>query len=287
MIYLAEVSKKNKIIPWRSKTELKLLACQLSSQNWNILSESRTITIEEVCHFPEGTLLKINIVNETKVEGKIEVAKPYILKILREQENIIKKCQQEQQNIKLWQQSLIYQSEELETQKKQLEQKQLELQIKEAELNNLNIQSKSPKSSNISNSEGVISSRKMLGQLLHDANLISEAQLEIALSTQADYPEFKIGSILVLRGWIKTETVDFFTTHWQSVFHQKPKHPIGYYFKQAALLNEEQIKSLLAEQKTIKLRFGEIAILKGWLKQKTLNFFLEHLNQVSELSLKS
>lgn len=287
MIYLAEVSKTNQIIPWKSKTELKLLACQLSSQSWSILSKPQTITIEEACNFPEETLLKINIVNKTRVEGKIEVAKPYILNILREQDNIIKKCQQEQENIKLWQQSLIYQAEELEKQKKQLEKKQLELQIIEAELKNLKIQSKSSESSNISQAESLISSRKLLGKLLHDANLISEAQLEIALSTQADYPELKIGSILVLRGWIKTETVDFFTNHWQSVFHQKPKYPIGYYFQQAALLNEEQIKSLLTEQKTIKLRLGELAILKGWLQQKTLNFFLEHLNQASELSLQS
>lgn len=57
------------------------------------------------------------------------------------------------------------------------------------------------------------------------------------------------------------------------------KHPLGQYLKAARLLNDNQIEQILAEQKTTKLRFGEIAISKGWLKPVTIEFFLEEFSQ--------
>lgn len=55
----------------------------------------------------------------------------------------------------------------------------------------------------------------------------------------------------------------------------KNKNPLGQYLKAAKLLTDNQIEQILAEQKTSELRFGEIAIAKGWLKPMTIEFFLE------------
>ncbi|MEB3191130.1 MAG: hypothetical protein VKL42_12380 [Snowella sp.] len=49
------------------------------------------------------------------------------------------------------------------------------------------------------------------------------------------------------------------------------------YFQLASLLNEQQIQIILQEQKKLGLRFGAIAVLQGWLKQTTVNYFLENL----------
>ncbi|MGK7956005.1 MAG: hypothetical protein AB4063_12265, partial [Crocosphaera sp.] len=50
----------------------------------------------------------------------------------------------------------------------------------------------------------------LLGELLRDADLITEAQLQTVLRDQKEYKDQKIGEILALRGWLKQETVDFF-----------------------------------------------------------------------------
>jgi hypothetical protein len=48
---------------------------------------------------------------------------------------------------------------------------------------------------------------------------------------------------------------------------------LDYYLQQAALLDEKQIKIILQEPKQLWVRFGSVAVLKGWLKQETLDFF--------------
>ncbi len=60
----------------------------------------------------------------------------------------------------------------------------------------------------------------------------------------------------------------------------KNKNPLGQYLKAAKLLNDNQVEQILAEQKTSKMRFGEIAIAKGWLKPITIEFFLEAFCQL-------
>ena len=49
------------------------------------------------------------------------------------------------------------------------------------------------------------------------------------------------------------------------------------YFKAAALLDDTRIFAILNEQKQTNLLFGELAIRKGWIEVKTVNFFLEVL----------
>lgn len=116
-----------------------------------------------------------------------------------------------------------------------------------------------------------------LGETLQRADLVTETQLLIALHEQGRYTDLKIGEILSLRGWIAEETVEFFAERWPSLLAEERRHPLGYYLKEAGLLSEEQIERVLAAQEELLLRFGEIVVRQGWLKQTTLNFFLQHL----------
>jgi hypothetical protein len=117
-----------------------------------------------------------------------------------------------------------------------------------------------------------------IGKLLHSAGLISERQLENALNIQAKYTKMKLGEILVLQEGFKPKTIEFFVKQWQQLKIEGRQFPIGYYLKNAELLKEEQIQAILTAQKKNKLKFGTLAVQKGWLKQNTINFFLENLS---------
>jgi len=124
-----------------------------------------------------------------------------------------------------------------------------------------------------------------LGEILQEANLVSRPQIELALRDQFIYDNLRLGEILALRGWIKKETADFFAEQWYHLIINEKKYPLGYYLKSAALLDEAQIQAILKEQSQIGLRFGTVAVLQGWLNEKTLEFFLKYL--VSENNNKS
>ena len=122
--------------------------------------------------------------------------------------------------------------------------------------------------------------QKPLGWILESASLISKHQLQIALLDQYrvnEIEEFhlKLGEILALRGWIKQKTADFFVIDFPDLLMSPKKHVIGLYLLSAGLLEKEQIKIILDEQKKISMKFGLIAVEKGWLKYKTIDFFLD------------
>jgi hypothetical protein len=50
---------------------------------------------------------------------------------------------------------------------------------------------------------------KRLGSYLVDAGLVTLAQIDVALNDQAFMDDMRIGDILVTRGWIKQQTLDF------------------------------------------------------------------------------
>ncbi len=116
-----------------------------------------------------------------------------------------------------------------------------------------------------------------LGRVLRKAGLVSRAQVYLALEDQKNFPNLLLGEIMVLRGWLKQETVDFFVKQWPKIVKIGAVQPIGHYFRAAGLLDEQQIEVILKEQIHIGLRFGSVAVLKEWVKQTTLDFFLEHL----------
>ena len=116
-----------------------------------------------------------------------------------------------------------------------------------------------------------------LGEILQAADLITTAQIEVALQNQ-QYYQLRLGEILALHGWLEQDTIDFFAETWPQVLREGQEYPLGYYLKQAKLLNPEQVQTILIEQKKLGIRFGAVAVLKGWLKEKTLEFFLENLS---------
>ena len=117
-----------------------------------------------------------------------------------------------------------------------------------------------------------------LGEILQEAGLISEAQLKVALEDQKQYPHLRLGEILVWRGWVKQETVNFFAQQWDKLLRSRQrKYPLGYYLREAALLDNGQIEAIIQEQRQLGIRFGAAAVLKGLIGQRTLNFFLKYL----------
>lgn len=118
---------------------------------------------------------------------------------------------------------------------------------------------------------------KPLGKILEEAGLISSYQIDIALRDQVHNRNLLIGEILALRGWIHQETIDFFAVDFPLIKIQQHRELIGIYLEKAKLLTPEQINAILEEQKHNYIRFASLAVLKGYLKQKTLNFLEENL----------
>lgn len=118
---------------------------------------------------------------------------------------------------------------------------------------------------------------KPIGEFLQEANLISSVQINIALIDKKNNPEIPIGKILVAHGWLKQQTADFFAESWVNTVRQNYRRPLGYYLEQASLLDQAQIKAILLEQNQTWVKFGSVAVLKGWLDPETLNFFLKYL----------
>ena len=126
--------------------------------------------------------------------------------------------------------------------------------------------------------------RKRLGLILLEAALITPAQLEVALNNQQNF-DYLIGEVIALHGWVKKETIEFFAEHWFELVVSPNPLPIGHYLQMASLLDQTQIAEILTEQKKMGLRFGATAVLKGWVKQETMDYFLVNLK--SEMSQRS
>jgi hypothetical protein len=114
-------------------------------------------------------------------------------------------------------------------------------------------------------------------EILIQAGLLNEVQVQVALHDQTIHPDMRLGEILALRGWLAEETVDFFELLWAMRVQQADRRNIGQYFLEARLITEVQLNDVLAEQKISTLRFGEIAVLKGYIKEETVRYFVQHL----------
>jgi hypothetical protein len=118
---------------------------------------------------------------------------------------------------------------------------------------------------------------KTLGEILREADLISPWQIESALQDKMQYPKLRIGDILAQKNLIKPETADFFAQDWTKAVVEAEKHTLGYYLRQAAIIDREQIEIILAEQRSSGVRFGTVAVFQGFIKSTTLDFFLANL----------
>lgn len=118
---------------------------------------------------------------------------------------------------------------------------------------------------------------RTLGETLREADLVSAWQIESALEEQTQYPNLRIGEILAQKKIIKPQTADFFAKDWTKAVIAPEKDALGYYLKQAAILDLQQIELILAEQRTSGIRFGTVAVFQGFIKSTTLDFFLANL----------
>lgn len=125
------------------------------------------------------------------------------------------------------------------------------------------------------------SSSLPIGQRLRQAGLLSEAQIDriLALQKAAKKP-LRFGEILVNQGILPAETIDFFATTLPPFEILQSDCPLGYYLKFAKILNDRQIESILDEQHQTCLKFGEIAIQKGWIAPETLEEILKKLKRI-------
>ncbi len=133
---------------------------------------------------------------------------------------------------------------------------------------------------NSSNSNKLLipKTNRPLGEILIEAGLITASQIEFALQQQSS-SNLKIGEILASHNWIKQQTADFFAEEWSKLINQKQKKPLIYYFRQAGLLDEQQIAKLIREQQQQPkpIRFHRLAVRRGYLNQITVDFFLANI----------
>ncbi len=120
--------------------------------------------------------------------------------------------------------------------------------------------------------------KKSLGQILLEAGLVSIGQIELALQEQQE-SGLMIGEILAKHGWINQKTADFFAEQWKPLLQIETKQPLVYYFQEAALLDKQQIETLLTihQENSEKSRFHHLVVELGYLKQITVDYFLTYL----------
>ena len=116
-----------------------------------------------------------------------------------------------------------------------------------------------------------------MGQILQEAGLINQGQVQVALMEQKIYTHLKFGEILALHGWVNQKTADFFADELCHLIKKPKAIKIGKYFHQAGLLTDKEIKEILTEQFDLGIKFGFMAVLKGCIKQETLEFFLKYV----------
>jgi hypothetical protein len=117
-----------------------------------------------------------------------------------------------------------------------------------------------------------------LGAVLQQAGLVSEKQVKAALEEQKS-TRYRIGEILAAHGWIAQESADFFAEEWPQLKHQASRQKLGQYLRRAALLKDAQVESILAAQQQRGLKFGTLAVLNGWVRHQTVDFFLRYMSQ--------
>ncbi|MDJ0715960.1 MAG: hypothetical protein QNJ54_17310 [Prochloraceae cyanobacterium] len=117
---------------------------------------------------------------------------------------------------------------------------------------------------------------QFIGFTLQVAGLISVAQFKVAIRDQIYYPDMSLEEILVLRGWVKLETINFFLEQLPQLKHRKPKPLLKHCLIKAGLLTNQQIHTLVEVQKQTGIPFWSLAVRRGWIQQATIDFFINY-----------
>ena len=136
MLYLAEVQKqKGGLLSGGAKTELKLLACQRTDQNWSTVSEE-VIAAEDASKLNDGALVLVELNPNRQVQRIQEAGRP-LVNILQNFSRQLEKFKLKEDEIDQWKQSLTFQAQELNRREMDMEVRAEQLQQLEDEVQHL------------------------------------------------------------------------------------------------------------------------------------------------------
>lgn len=121
--------------------------------------------------------------------------------------------------------------------------------------------------------------RKPLTLILHEAGLLSQAQVDQLLAEQVRLTKENEGkapkeaTLLNQYQWLKPETIRFFATEFEQQLKQSARPPILDLLQQAQLLTPEQCQILQHESQLATLAPEQLALQKEWLLPQTVRFF--------------
>ncbi len=140
MLYLAEVQKPKSgfNISGKSKSELKLLACQRTEQNWSAIPGEELISgSDEVSNFNPGVLVLVDMNANRQIQSQLRDAGKHLVNILQNLSRQIEKYKKEADEIESWRQSLSLQSQQLQLRQEEIYGREEELEQTRAELDRL------------------------------------------------------------------------------------------------------------------------------------------------------
>jgi chromosome segregation ATPase len=127
VLYLAEVQKqKGGLLGGGSKTELKLLACQRTDQNWSNVSEE-VIATEDANKLNDGALVLVELNPQRQVQRIQEAGRP-LVNILQNFSRQVEKFKLKEEEIDQWKESLTFQAQELNRREVEMEARAEQLQ---------------------------------------------------------------------------------------------------------------------------------------------------------------
>jgi chromosome segregation ATPase len=132
VLYLAEVIQKKGGLMGGGKTELKLLACQRTEQNWTAVSGEEIVPADDASRYAPGTLLLADLTNSRQVQRIQEAGRP-LVSILQNFSRLQEKFKTQEEEIEQWKQSLTYQSQELNRREMEMEARREQLEQMESD----------------------------------------------------------------------------------------------------------------------------------------------------------
>jgi chromosome segregation ATPase len=140
MLYLAEVQKPKSgfNISGKSKSELKLLACQRTEQNWSAIPGEELIPgPDEVNNYNPGVLVLVDMNANRQIQSQLRDAGKHLVSILQNLSRQIEKYKKEADEIDSWRQSLSLQSQQLQLRQEEIYGREEELEQTRSELDRL------------------------------------------------------------------------------------------------------------------------------------------------------
>ncbi len=140
MLYLAEVQKPKSgfNISGKSKSELKLLACQRTEQNWSAIPGEELIAgPDEVSNYNPGVLVLVDMNANRQIQSQLRDAGKHLVSILQNLSRQIEKYKKEADEIDSWRQSLSLQSQQLQLRQEEIYGREEELEQTRSELDRL------------------------------------------------------------------------------------------------------------------------------------------------------